>query len=231
MKSITILGCGLSGIAFARKAREANADIKITLVDKSTVSFDRWQFFNDLSFKNRIDLAALAKDLKAEFICDTVERINPKRHKVYFKDKECRDFEVLVLATGAVSKKIPAKGEHREGFFYLSSIDLLLLRDRLKMSDDVAVYVSTVLGVKIALNIKAMGKDVSIISKSLDFLGSRKDDILAYCQRAGIAVYNGYTIEEAIGEATVKAVRLSPLKIVSAQILLLDTGFMPNADF
>jgi len=231
MRSVTVLGCGLSGMTFARKLRELDPQAKIILVDKSPVSFNRWQFFEDLSFKSRFDAAAFAKEIGAEFICDTVERINHKRKKIYFKDKECRDYQELVVAAGAASKKIAAKGEHREGFYYLSSIDLLPLRDRLKMATDVAVLITTRAGLTMALNLKAMGKEVSVVMPSLDILCAGKDAFLDYCRRENIAFYEGYNIEEAIGEATVRAVKLNPLKIIAAQVLLLDTGFIPNTGF
>ena len=95
MKNITLLGCGLSGMAFIRKAKELDTAAKFTIIDKNPYAFDRWDFFNSFSTKNRIDLNAFSKEMGAEFVCDTVERINPQRHKIYFKDKECRDYETL----------------------------------------------------------------------------------------------------------------------------------------
>jgi len=231
MKNITILGCGLSGIAFIRKMKELNAGMKFTIIDKNQYGFDRWGFFDDFSTKKRVDLNAFAKEMKAEFVCDMVERINPKRRKIYFKDKECRDYENLVLACGVKPKKIVIKGEHREGFFYLSGFDPLVLRDRIKILSDCVVYVSTFLGVKLALYLRAQKKDVNIVAGNLDFLGDRKDQFLSYCSREGIGIYSGSTIEEAIGEATVRAVKLSPLKVLSAQALFVDSGFLPNVDF
>jgi thioredoxin reductase len=231
MKNITILGCGLSGMAFIRKAKELDTSAKFTIIDKNPYAFDRWGFFDDFSTKNRIDLNTFSKEMGAEFVYDTVERINPQRHKIYFKDKECRDYETLILTSGVKPKKIVIKGEHREGFFYLSGFDPLVLRDRIKILSDCVVYVSTFLGVKLALYLRAQKKDVNIVAGNLDFLGDRKEQLLTYCAREKIGVYAGSTIEEAIGEATVRAVKLNPLKVLSAQALFVDSGFLPNVDF
>ena len=231
MKNITLLGCGLSGMAFIRKAKELNTSAKFTIIDKNQYAFDRWGFFDDFSTKNRIDLNAFAKAMGAEFVCDTVERINPKRRKIYFKDKECRDYETLVIAAGVKPKKIVIKGEHREGFFYLSGFDPFVLRDRIKILSDCVVYITTFLGVKLVLHLRAQKKDVNIVAGNLDFLGDRKEQFLGYCSREKIGVYAGSTIEEAIGEATVLAVKLNPLKVLSAQALFIDSGFLPNIDF
>jgi thioredoxin reductase len=231
MKNITVLGCGLSGMAFIRKVKELNAEVKFTIIDKNQYAFNRWGFFDNFSTKNRVDLNAFAKEMKAELVCDTVERINPKRHKVYFKDKECRDYETLVIASGAKPKKMVIKGEHREGIFYLSGFDPFVLRDRIKILSDCVVYISTFLGVKLVLHLRAQKKDVNVVAVNLDFLGDRKEQFLAYCSREGIGVYAGSTIEEAIGEATVRAVKLNPLKVLSAQALFVDSGFSPNVDF
>jgi len=231
MKNITILGCGLSGMAFIKKARELNTDAKFTIIDKNQYSLDKWGFFNDFSVKNRVDLGAFAKSIKAEFICDTVERVNAKRKKIYFKDKECRDYETLIVASGVKPKKMAVKGEHREGFFYLAGFDPFILRDRIKILSDCVVYVSTLLGVKLVLHLRSQKKELNVVAQSLDFLSDRKELFLNYCSREGIGIYAGSTIEEAIGEAVIRAVKLNPLKVLSAQALFLDSGFIANNDF
>ena len=231
MRHITILGCGLSGTTFAKKVRELDADIKITLIDKNPYFINRWEFFDTFDFKRQLDLAKFAAEINAEFICDTLERVNVKRQKIYFKDKECRDYETLVVAAGIKPKKIAVKGEHREGFFYFAGFDAVSMRDRIQILSDAVIYLSTILGVKLCLNLRRQKKDVNIIAGNLDFLGEKKEQFLNYCARENVGVYHNVTMEEAIGEATVRAVKLNPLKVLSAQALFLDTGFATNNDF
>ncbi|MCP4652235.1 MAG: FAD-dependent oxidoreductase [Candidatus Omnitrophica bacterium] len=230
MQKIIVVGGGVSGLSFIRKIREKRSDVKITLVDKASHSFNKSDFLNTFSFRNRIDLGQFCSETKVEFIQDALERINVRRKKIYFKNKESRDFEKLVIATGLKSKKITAKGEHREGFFYLSSFDLLALRNRIKMFNEITVFVSTILGVKLALGLRGLGKDVSIVTGGFDFLGLHKEKLENYFRENDISVYQA-AIEEAIGEGTVKAVKIKPLKILSSQIVLVDSGFTVNRDF
>jgi thioredoxin reductase len=231
MKSITIIGGGAAGLSFIRKCRELKFDGKITLVDKNTYWYDRAKFYNDFNFKSRFDYAAVCKEHKAQFIQDIVDRINPKRRKIYLKNRESIDFDTLVVAPGLKSKKIAVKGDHREGFYYLSDIDILQLRDRLKFSEDACVQVSTILGVKMVLFLKSLKKDVSVVADNLDFLSDKKELFLDWCKRESVSLYLTSHVEEAIGEATVRAVKLNPLKVISAQMLFLDSGFVSAADF
>ena len=50
-------------------------------------------------------------------------------------------------------------------------------------------------------------------------------------QEKGIFLHLGSSIDEAVGEGMVKAVKISPLKVFSSQLLFIDSGFIPNLNF
>ncbi len=227
---MTVIGAGLSGMAFIKKARELDPQLKITLVDKNQYFFDRWTFWDNFSTKGRVELAQFSQNNSITLVQDTLERVNVKRRKLYFKDKECRDYTTLVVATGLKPKKLAIKGEHRDGFLYFSVLDPAQFRDKIKISSDFVVYISTLLGVRAVLYLRSLKKEVNAVIAGLDFLGDKKEAFLNYCAREGVGIYPA-AIEEAIGEATVRAVKLNPLKVLSAQMLFLDSGFLPNGDF
>ena len=231
INAITVLGAGEAGISFIRKLREKNPGIKLTLIDKNTHYFDKAKFINSMDLKAYIDLKDFANENNLTFIQDTVERINPKQKKIYFKQSDAIDFEALVVASGAKSKSIPLKGERREGLFYLSDINLFEFKSLLKISSELIVYVTTLLGLKLCVLLKSAGKEVRVLGDNWDFLGSSKEKVLAFLQESQIDVHLNVTIDEVIGEGQVKATKISPLKVFSSQMVFLDTGFVPNLDF
>jgi len=232
MENITVIGAGLAGLTFIEKLRERYPTLKITLIDKNKYHFSKLEAIThpgDIS--RRIDLAELAKKLNIEFIQVQVERINPNRKRIFFKELEPREYETVVLATGLKSKKIAVKGEHREGFFYLSQIDPIKLKDLLRISAEATVYVTSWLGIKLILALVSLGKEVNLVAEGLDFLVDKKDETLSLLSEKKVNLYLGAAIEEAVGEGLVKAVKILPLKVFSSQLVFIDSGFIPNRDF
>ncbi|MBP7088748.1 MAG: NAD(P)/FAD-dependent oxidoreductase [Candidatus Omnitrophica bacterium] len=231
MDAITILGAGVSGLALADKIREADKEAKITLIDKNKYNFCPRDFIANPAANKKTELGSWSENKQIHFINDSVEKINVKRKKIYFKTGEPVDFSKLVIASGLNSKKLSIKGEYRDGFFYFSQLNRSEFRDILQISQEVCLYILTWLGLKLALAIRALGKEVRIISPSLDFLGDDKDKIMDFLKEKGIIFNLGVSIEEAVGEGSVKAIKLSPLKVFSSQLLIVDSGFVPNLDF
>lgn len=231
INAVTVLGAGEAGISFIKKIREKNTDIKLTLIDKNTHYFDKTKFISSMDLKAYIDLKDFVQEHNVVFIQDTVERINPKQKKIYFKHADAIDFETLVIASGAKSKSIPLKGERREGLFYLSDINLFEFKSLLKISSELIVYVTTFLGLKLCVLLKSAGKEVRVLADNWDFLGNSKEKIVSFLEGVQINVHLNVTIDEVIGEGQVKATKISPLKVFSSQMVFLDTGFSPNLDF
>jgi len=232
MENITILGAGSSGLALIEEIRAKKISCNISLIDKNAYSFSRRDIIcspGDIS--KRIDISEWAQERGVEFILDSVEKINPKRRKIYFKEGEARNFDNLIVASGLKSKKIPIKGEHREGFFYLSDIDQFKLKSLLRVSQEACVYVSTWLGLKLAVALAGLGKDLRIVTANLDFLGEYKEKVISSLTKKNIGIYLDAFIEEAVGEGVVKAAKLSPLMVFSSQLVFIDSGFVSNLNF
>jgi NAD(P)H-nitrite reductase large subunit len=229
MKSITVLGAGAAGLAFIEAIRAKDADAKITLIDQNVFSFDRRDMVS-LFLKKRIDLVEWCSKNKVEFISGTAERVNPSRKKIYFKENDPKGYDLLVVATGSINRKVETKGEHREGFFYLYKMEPFFVRDLLKISGEAVVNISTWLGVKLAFSLKALGKEVRVIAGNWDFLGEYKDRLVKAFEARGIQTHFDCLIEEAIGEGVVKAIKITPLKVFSADLLFIDSGFIANRE-
>ncbi|MDP2923020.1 MAG: FAD-dependent oxidoreductase [Candidatus Omnitrophota bacterium] len=230
-KEITVVGAGIAGLSFIRNIRAKNKDIKINLIEKNKHPFDRNKFITSLNTKEYIALQEFAQNEGVDFIQETAIKVNPERKKIYFKEKEPIDFQSLVIATGLKSKSISIKGEHREGFFYLSDIELFALKDLLRICDEVIGYVSTALGLKLALSLKAIGKEVRLLANTWDFLAEHKERMVNFLTEKNIPVHLGVSIEEVIGEGQVRATKINPLKVFSSQLVFIDSGFLQNLSF
>lgn len=231
MKDITVLGAGIAGRALIERIRKSNSNCKISLIDKNVYSFDKKKLISSLSIDNRLEIESWSAENNVEFLKGHVERINPRRKKIYFKDRDVFDFDNLIVATGLTSKKLELKGDHREGFFYLSSIEPFRLQDLLKLSKEVTVCVSTLLGIKLSLALKSKGLDVTIVAPTLDFLCEDKERVIEALKEKDISLYIGSSIEEAIGEGIVKAVKIAPFKVFSSHLVFIDSGFVANRSF
>jgi len=228
MRHITIIGAGEAGFTFAGLLREKHNDIALTLIDQNPFHIDRQKLIAQLDFKAYVDLQEWAHNMRVTFIRDKVERLNIERRKIYFKEKEPIDFEVLIAALGPLANKLVIKGDHKAGLFYLSNLDPLSLKDTLKISSEILVYVSTVLGVEFSFALRSLGKEVRIIADNFNFLDDFQQETLALLQEAAITIHTGAAIEEVIGEDGVRATKITPLKVFSSDAVFIDSGFSPN---
>ena len=224
LSAITVLGAGEAGLEFIKKTREKNSGIKLTLIDKNAHYFDKSKFIRSMDLKAYVDLKDFAQKHNVMFIQDTVERINPKQKKIYFKQNEPIDFEVLVVASGVKSKSIPLKGERREGLFYLSGINPFEFKSLLKISSELIIYVTTFLGLELCVLLKSAGKEVRVLGDNWNFLASYKERVVNFLSEKQINVHLNVTVDEVIGEGQVKATKISPLNPPSLASSLPATG-------
>jgi thioredoxin reductase len=230
-KKIVVIGGGLAGRTCITALREADKKALITLVDKSPNSFSKQKLITELSFDKGIELEQFTKENNCEFLQAIVDRINPNRKKIHFKEGQPLDYDVLVLATGLGPRKLEIKGDHREGFFYLSDMEPVALKDLLHINDEALVLINSNLGFKLFYALKKLGKEVRVIAGNWNWLGEDKEAIINSLKSQEVPCYFDTIIEEAIGEGVVKAVKIIPLKVVSAQLVFMDTGFIPNLSF
>jgi thioredoxin reductase len=231
VKRIIVIGGGLAGRTCIKALRDVDKDSSIVLVDKNAYSADRQRLITELDCSTGIELNQFAQESKVEFLQDSIERINPTRKRIFFKENQPREYDVLVLATGVASKKLEIKGDHREGFFYLSAMQPVILKDLLRISDEVLISISTNLGFKLLSSLKKLGKEARVIAGNWDWLGHDKESIVNVLKAQEVPCYFDAKIDEAIGEGVVKAVKIMPLKVLSSQLVFMDTGFTPNLSF
>jgi thioredoxin reductase len=241
---ITVIGAGLAGSSFLEALRKIDQSIKVTLIDKNEFYFPRDQLIKDpLGLKKIKKTSHWAADSGFNFICARVEKISVKRKKIYLDGSKRAEFMNLVVASGALSKKIDIKGTKKEGFFYLSDINPYDLKAFLKIHNEVTLSVATLAGIKLSILLRSLNKEVRIVAANLDFLGADKEKIIDILRKQDIAVHLGYRLKEVIGERAIKAVKIEKekdsfkedesclVKLFSSQLVFVDSGLKPNLGF
>ena len=224
MKEVCIIGAGELGRKVAFYIKQNHSEAKIILIEPQDYTFSHSSFFTDLTQKNKyiLSIAEAASKIGAELVKAELERININQRRLYFKNQPYLNFQALVIACGAKAKPSKVKGMLKEGVFLLPQFNPIVFRDSLKIADVCVIYASTLLGLKLALSLNKLGKEIKL------FLDDKLSPIKDFFDEEGIDSYCGVKIEEAIGEGMLKAVKVSSPKVFAAQMLILDFGFMPN---
>ncbi|MCF7870628.1 MAG: NAD(P)/FAD-dependent oxidoreductase [Candidatus Omnitrophica bacterium] len=241
---ITVIGAGLAGSSFLEALRKVSQSIEVTLIDKNDFYFPKDQLSKDpVDLKKIKKISQWARDAGFNFISARVDKISEKRKKIYLDNSKKVEFKNLVVASGALSKRIDIKGTRKEGFFYLSEINPYDLKTLLKIHNEVTLSAATLEGIKFSLLFKSLKKEVRIVAADLDFLGPDKEKIIDFLKRQNIEIHLGYKLDEVIGERAVKAVKIKkeknsfkedesfPVKLFSSQLVFADSGLKPNLGF
>ena len=72
---------------------------------------------------------------------------------------------------------------------------------------------------------------INVLSSNFDFLSQDKERVINFLKENNFSFYSDISLEEVIGEGAVKAVKISPLKVFSSQLVFIDSGFLPNRNF
>jgi 3-phenylpropionate/trans-cinnamate dioxygenase ferredoxin reductase subunit len=150
---------------------------------------------------------------------------------------ESLPFDRLALATGARVRKLPLPGAELTGVHYLRSIDdAQALREDWADKQEVCVIGGGFIGLEVAASARALGKHVTLV-ESLDRLMARavspqtSDFFLQAHTSRDVRVLLGAGVEELIGkQGRVEALRLSDGREISAQVVVVGIGVLPNQE-
>jgi len=224
---ITVLGGGQAGLSLIRALRSQGSKAAVTLIDKDRYFVDKSDIFSLLLNSRRsgiIDRQDFCREHKVSFVMHSAERVNYKRKTVFFKEEDPVTSDILVLSSGLYSRDLDIRGDHREGFFYFSDIDLFKLRDRLSLAEDIVIYASTLSGLRMAYSLSGLSKDIKLFTGDCSFLGSEKEALWERLVSGGIDIYENVSLLEIVGERSVKAVKTSLPRVFSAHLVLADSG-------
>ncbi|MDP2654824.1 MAG: FAD-dependent oxidoreductase [Candidatus Omnitrophota bacterium] len=160
-----------------------------------------------------------------------VTRINLKRKKIFFEDRESLDFENLVIADTEATKLPPVKGANKTGVFGCRLFkEIQDIVKAVPFIEAAAVPSGTFWGLKLSLAILKRKKEAMwIIPEDRIFPDWLPAEISAAfldaLERQGLRVISGTAISEVLGDSDAKAVRLKTGKVIAAEMVIFpDAG-------
>lgn len=144
-------------------------------------------------------------------------------------------FDRLVLATGAVPRRLPIPGADAGGVFYLRNVaDASALRGRLPSARKVVVVGGGFIGLEAAASARKFGCDVTVLELAPRLIGRAvgvptSDFYLEAMRRRGIKVILDARLEriEADVGGQASGVRLANGELVAADTLIVGIGVVP----
>lgn len=234
MKNVVIIGQSPAAHAAVKALLDRDPSVGITLIScDGQLPYDRALLpgLIDRSVREN-DIFCAGEDFytsaKVQVVAGKeISRINFNRKRVFCADKIQVDFDGLIIADGTDVRLPPFKGIRRQGVFHLARLDAVkgLVR-YLALTETAVVEPLGFAGIKSALALKAVGKDVIIVMRNEVLLPGvlselRSQALARALEKRGIRLIPG-GIDDIIGETEVKAVRLKSGKVVACDMVVME---------
>lgn len=241
---VVIIGNGVAGITAARHIRMFS-EKKITVISaESKYFFSRtalmyvfmgqmiWeniQPYEDWFWeKNRIDL-------KQAY----VQKIDPSSKRLIFEGGEELEYDKLILATGAVPRKLNCEGENLPGVQGLvTKQDLELLEENVQNCRKAVIVGGGLIGVELAEMLQSRNIQVTMIIRENAFWRNvlpEKDALFVsdYLQSHGMTLLHNSEVERILPDENgrVSAVLTKENEKIDCQLVAVSVGVQPNIDF
>ena len=235
MSKLLVLGSSPAAVKAIELIRANDQDIEITvIIYEGTYPYKR-DIFPEVIKKNASveDIYCRDKKFYEENKINvipgqTVTRINLKTRKIYTEEKVQYDFDQIILAETPQGTKLTSlKGGNKEGIYALRKIQYVdKLIKELPFYDTVVLESNTFAGLQAAEALIKHGKEVYLIVPEDSPFRIVKDDekrevIQNSLKESKLHIIDNASIEEILGDAELKAVRLSSGKVLAADIVVL----------
>ncbi|HBR15217.1 MAG TPA: hypothetical protein DD723_06720 [Candidatus Omnitrophica bacterium] len=233
MKRIVILGNSVAGVKAIEEIRSADASSEITLI-----TFEAYYPYNREAFPSLIAREILGDQVlyKPKKFYDThrvnvlrdkkISKINLRKNKIFTEEKECVDFDDLLLTDLPVHKFPDIKGTHKSGVFGMKRLnDINRILEVLPLIDAVVIQSDEFIGLQMAAALVKRGKEVILILSENNLIESLLESgtarwLFADLEAKGMRILRENAIAEILGEGDVKAVRLRSGKVIATQMVI-----------
>lgn len=239
-----IVGGGPAGTIAAEEVRKRNKTASIDIISREDViGYNRPMltkgimrainmkgfFIRDYSWylENKIHIT-LNKE---------VVNIDSVFNKVTLNDGTIKEYDKLILTTGAESSLPPFEGTNKKGVFVLRSLkDVEDIKDYIKdCGNNAAVIGAGVLGLEAASEMNKLGLNVTIIQRSKVIMGKQLDAegsrlLEKTIIEKGAKIKTGVDILGIQGEEKATGVLLGGGEVVPADIVIISAGVRENVE-
>jgi NAD(P)H-nitrite reductase large subunit len=235
MKKIVVLGSSPAGVKAVEGIRAFDRESEITIVGfDGNYPYDRNLFpgilANETPYK---DVFCKAKKFYEEnrihvVLDQKVTRVNLRKNKITFEDKEQRDYDVLIITDTPTIKLPEVKGNTKNGVFHLKRLKgIERMIDTLPLTDTVVIQSDGWTGLQAAVAFLKRKKDVVLITLGPYLLFKMCSAVVGgtiaqALMSKGLRIICENSIAEILGEADAKAIRLQEGKVMASQMIIFE---------
>jgi nitrite reductase (NADH) large subunit len=245
INSVVVIGAGVAGVTAAEELRRALPEAQLTLLEAEPYAFYNRMAITrlvseavsiDSLYLNRRDWAESRRvDYRRGVAAVAVDREN---REVETDDGQRVPYDRVVIATGARPLVPPIEGFGANGTFVLRTID-----DAVRIQQHIrrwrcrtAVVIGAgLLGLEAAYNIAQLGVRVLVLDRGRWPLSRQLDEhagalVWEMLDDLGIEVLPKAEVQRVVAHECVTAVELLEGSPIAAELCLVATGILPNAE-
>ena len=244
LRRIAIVGASLAGLRAAETLRARGFDGALTLIgDEPHRPYDRPPLSKQLLqgtvepeqtfFRKKDGYDALALEMRLGVRATALDL---RDRRVTLDDGTFADYDRLIIATGARARTIPGLASRPNVFVLRSLDDAVALRQELTTASRVAIVGAGFIGLEVAASCRARGLHVTVIEALAiplaPILTPELCEMVAATHRDhGVDLRTGVTVTNVVGDSRVAGVVLSDGSQVSADVVVVGIGVIPNTEW
>ncbi|KAA0259214.1 NADH oxidase [Deferribacter autotrophicus] len=241
MEKVVIVGGGPAGRVVVHSLYAAKKEYDVVLIKDEEINVNRCSVPYGIVDKKPVEKYCISDSLITEFgaklVIDTVVEINKEENFVVTEKGQKFNYDYLLLATGSKPIILPIPGIDLDNITSVrSKADLERLRKYAKEYKKCVVVGGGYIGVEVAVVLKKLGLDVTIVEMLPHILLATMDDDFAeiienHVKEKGINVMTGAKVVEFAGsEGKVKQVILENGERIDADFVIVSVGVVPNTE-
>ena len=244
LRRIAIVGASLAGLRAAETLRARGFDGALTLIgDEPHRPYDRPPLSKQVLqgtvepeqtfFRKKDGYDALALEMRLGVRATALDL---RDRRVTLDDGTFADYDRLIIATGARARTLPGLASRPNVFVLRSLDDAVALRQELTTASRVAIVGAGFIGLEVAASCRARGLHVTVIEALAiplaPILTPELCEMVAATHRDhGVDLRTGVTVTNVVGDSRVAGVVLSDGSQVSADVVVVGIGVIPNTEW
>lgn len=242
VRNIVVIGSGAAGMTAASTARRIDSDAKITVVTEDEhIAYSPcvipWVLEGLTDWDSIImhDPSYYQKNRNIEVLTEKKVTGVDVQNKAVLMGTERLDYDSLIICTGGTVFVPPIEGAKLENVFVVRTInDGKAIQKALENVRDVAVIGAGVIGLEIALALKKVGKNVTVVEMMDQVIPRIFDRDMAmpvqeYLSSEGVQFLMGAPIRSVLGQTKVQGVTAGD-RTVPCEMVIFATGVRANLE-
>lgn len=242
---LIVVGGGLTAASAIRAYREAGGEGSVALVSAdSTIPYHRPPL-SKRYLRGEVELPdtlveteAFYEESSVDVLLGTeVARVDPHERAITTAARRSYGFGRLLLATGAVPRRVDLPGAGLPGVFSLRTIaDSTAIREAASATRDAVVIGSGFIGMEVAASLATLGLDVTLVSRDIDLfsqLGSPEisERLVRVYRERGVDVVRGDEVRAFRGHSRLDSVELHSSRLIGSGLAVVGVGVEPAVSF